>query len=199
MVFLLRAAARVVAAVWMVVLALFGLAVGLFCLDGLVGLGGARPDRLLHLPSLRRHVAHVLAGLAAPGSTAGLALLLGLGAMGLGILLLVGLLARSRRRLAVLDRDADTGILAARPRVLRDMARALAEQADGISGVRRPRLALRRGGAGGRLTVTAAHPVSADGDVVQAAVRERLAPLSEPFGLRPRVHVHRGERGERVQ
>ena len=62
-------------------LALFGLAVAMYCVDALVGLGSVRPDRLLHLPSVRDHVGHFLNQLAAPGSTAGLALLCGLGAM----------------------------------------------------------------------------------------------------------------------
>ena len=44
---LLRALARMVGVVWMVALALFGLAVAMYCFDALIGLGSARPDRLL--------------------------------------------------------------------------------------------------------------------------------------------------------
>ena len=71
----LRTLARLIGFLWMLLLALFGLGVALYCFDGLVSLGSARPDRLLHLPSVRRHVGRFLNQVAAPGSTAGLALL----------------------------------------------------------------------------------------------------------------------------
>lgn len=199
MVLLLRALARVAETVFLVVLALFGLGVALYCFDGLVGLGGARPDRLLDLASVRRHVGHVLNLLGAPGSTAGLALLCGLGAMALGLLLLIGLLAPQRRRLAILDRGGSDGTVAARPRVLRDVARTLAARADGVSDVKRPRLALRRRGGGGRLTVTAAHPTTVDQNDVRRELNERLEPITTPFHLAPRVRLRRAESGGRVR
>jgi len=34
---------------------------------------------------------------------------------------------------------------------------------------------------------------------VERAVTERIDPITEPFHLNRRVHVHRGEHGERVQ
>ena len=69
---LLRVFGRMVGVVWMLVLALFGLAVAMYCVDALVGLGSVRPDRLLGLPGVRRHVGRFLDQVAAPGSTAGL-------------------------------------------------------------------------------------------------------------------------------
>ena len=111
---LLRPLARVIGVLWMLVLALFGLAVAMYCVDALVGLGSVRPDRLLHLPSVRDHVGHFLDQLAAPGSTAGLALLCGLGAMLLGILLLIGVIGRRKQRLVILEQDGQTGTIAAR-------------------------------------------------------------------------------------
>src|ERR1700748_1692611 len=96
---LLRPLARLIGFIWMVVLALFGLAVAMYCVDALVGLGSVRPDLLLHLQSVRDRVGRVLERLAAPGSTAGLALLCGLGAMLLGIVLLIGVLGRRQQRL----------------------------------------------------------------------------------------------------
>ncbi len=196
---LLRALTRLIGVLWVLVLALLGLGVALYCLDGLIGLGSARPDRVIDLPGVRRHVGHFLGQLAAPGSTAGLALLCGLGAMLLGLLLLVGTLRSSKQRLAVLDRDSSTGTLAARPRPLRDMSRALAEQASGASSVRRPKLSLSRRGTRGRLKVTASRAETSDRREVERAVKDQLEPLSGPFALRPRVRVRVGREGERAR
>jgi hypothetical protein len=49
----------------------------LYCVDGLISLGSIRPDRLLHLRSVRHHVGRFLTQITAPGSTAGLALAAG--------------------------------------------------------------------------------------------------------------------------
>lgn len=195
---LLRAVTRVVGILWTLVLALAGLAVGLYCLSRLVSLGAANPPRLLHLPAVRRHVGHFLDQLAAPGPTAGLALVCGLGAMAIGILLLVGLLGPRRTHLAILDGDGE-GRLAARPRAVRELARALAGQADGATQVRRPRVVLSRSGRRGRLIVRAARTPTGESAEVQRAVAERLTPLTESFHLRPRIHIAAGEAGERVE
>ncbi|MFZ0385954.1 MAG: hypothetical protein WAL22_09840, partial [Solirubrobacteraceae bacterium] len=81
------------------------MAVALYCVDALVSLGSIRPDRLLHLPTVRRHVGRFLDQLAAPGSTAGLVLLCGLGAMLIGVLLLIGVIGRRKQRLVILEQD----------------------------------------------------------------------------------------------
>lgn len=195
---LLRVLSRLMGALFMLFLALLGLGLALYCLDGLVGLGSARPDRVLDLPTVRDSVGHWLAQLAAPGSTAGLALLCGVLAMLLGVLLLVGTLRSSRQRLAVM-RAGYEGTVAARPRVLRAIARTLAQRADGATSVGRPRLALSRRGNGGRLRVTATQSPGSDRQAVERAIVETLEPVSEPFHLRPRVHVSVGERGARAQ
>jgi hypothetical protein len=175
------------------------LALALYCLDGLVGLGSIRPDRLLHLPSARRHVGHFLSQLADPGSTAGLALLCGLAAMAWGILIILGVVGPRRPRVAVLDRDGSGGTVAARPGPLRDMALALAEQAPGATRVRRPKLALSRTGNGGRLWIRASRARTDDPVDVSHAVEQLLEPLTEPFALRPRIHIVAGQAGERVR
>ena len=196
---LLRAMARLVGSLLMVVLALLGLGVAAYCLDGFIGLGSARPDRLLGLPAARRDVGHFLTQLAAPGNTAGLALVCGIGTILLGLLLLRALLRSSKERLVVLDTDADGARLAARPRTLQAMARALAEQAPGITTVKRPKLTLSRRGTRGRLKVTASRHRTSERDEVQRAVTGQLEPISGPFNLTPRVRVHVGQPGERVQ
>ncbi len=196
---LLRTVARVIGMLWTLALALLGLCVAMYCFDGFLSLGSARPDRLLHLPTVRRHVGHFLDQLAAPGSTAGLALVCGLGAMLTGLLLLAGTLRSRRERLVMLDRDAKQGTLAAKPRALTEISRALAEQADGATSVKRPKLNLSRRGTRGRLRVTASRARTSDRREVERAVTDRLAPISEPFGLRPRVRARLGGQGDRVQ
>lgn len=196
---LARALARLIGAIWMVVIALFGLGVALYCFDALVGLGSVRPDRLVHLSSVSGHTGRFLAQVAAPGTTAALALLCGLGAMAIGVLLLVGTLRSSRRRLAVLDADSTRGTVAARPRVLGDMSRHLAQQTEGATSVKRPRLSLSRNGRRGRLRVRSARTRRSDPRVVKQALAAAVSPVAEPFGLKPRIRVKLSEGRGRVQ
>ena len=196
---LLRALARLVGVVWMLVLALFGLGVALYCVDALVGLGSVRPDRLLDLPGVRDHVGRFLNQVAAPGSTAGLALLCGLGAIFLGILLLIGVLGRRKQRLVILEQHDRTGVLAARQRPLAEMARALAEPAPGATLVKRPTFLPARRGARGTLKLAATRTRPTDPRELQAAIEEAVEPITEPFGLTPRVRVRVAEGKNRVQ
>jgi hypothetical protein len=196
---LLRAFARVIGAVLMVLLALLGLGVAMYCVDALVSLGSIRPDRLLHLPSVRQHVGRFLDQVGAPGPTAGLALLCGLGAMLLGILLLIGVLGRRRQRLVILESDSQTGAIAARRRPLGEMARALAEPASGATSVKRPTFSLSRRGTRGKLKINATRTRTTDPRELQTAVQTAVEPITEPFGLRPRVRVRLGESGNRAQ
>ncbi|MGI8412359.1 MAG: hypothetical protein ACR2QA_07665 [Solirubrobacteraceae bacterium] len=195
---LLRPLTRLIGAVWALALGLLGLGIALYCLDGLVSLGSARPDRPLGLVSVRRHVGHFLDQVAARGPIAGLALLCGVGAMLIGVVLLVSTISSRRQRLAVLERDAQ-GTLAARPRILRAMAGALAEQARGATSVKRPKISLSRRGTRGRLTVNASRAGTSNPKEVQRAVQDAVAPIGEPFKLKSRVRVRIGERGARVQ
>jgi hypothetical protein len=196
---LLRVLARLAGIALMLVLALAGLGVALFCLDGFIRLGSARPDRLLHLPVVRDHVGRFLHQVSAPGPTAGLALLCGVGALVLGLLLLIGLLAPRRQRLVFLEREGGEGTLAARPTALRQMAGALAASTPGATAVTRARL--RRGGRLRpiQLTVVASRSRTHDPGQVERGIDERLKPLKEPFGMRARVHVRAAEPGSRVQ
>jgi hypothetical protein len=196
---LLRTLARLVGVVWMLVLALFGLGVALYCVDALVGLGSVRPDRLLDLPGVRDHVGRFLNQVAAPGSTAGLALLCGLGAIFLGIVLLIGVLGRRKQRLVILEHDERTGVLAARQRPLGEMARALAQPAPGATLVKRPKFLLARRGARGTLKLAATRTRPTDPRVLQAAIEQAVEPITEPFGLTPRVRVRLAEGKHRVQ
>ncbi len=196
---LLRPLARLIGALWMLVLALFGLAVAMYCFDAVVSLGSARPDRLLGLQGVRRHVGRFLDQVAAPGSTAGLALLCGLGAMLLGVLLLVGVAGRRKQRLVVLEHDRQTGAVAARTKPLREMAWTLAQQARGATSVKRPQLSLSRRGTRGRLTMNATRARTTEPQELKDAVVRAVEPISEPFNLKPRVRVRLGESGSRAR
>jgi hypothetical protein len=196
---LLRVFARVVGVIWMIVVALFGLGVAMYCVDALVSLGSIRPDRLLHLPSVREHVGRFLDQVGAPGATAGLALLCGLGAMLLGILLLIGILGRRKDRLVVLESDGQTGVIAARRRPLGQIVRALAEPVNGATSVKRPKFSLSRCGTRGKLKLNATRTRTTDPRELTTAMQTAVEPITEPFGLRPRVRVRLGESGNRAQ
>ncbi len=195
---LLRPLARLVSILLMVALALVCLGVALYCLDAEISLGSIRPDRLLHLVTVRHHVGHFLTQVAAPGSTAGLALAGGVVAVLLGLLLLAGILRSSKQRLVVLEEGSD-GMLAAQSRTIRSMAQALAQRAPGATSIPRPQLKLSRRGTRGRLTVTASRSATSDPPAVKAAVTQQIEQLSGPFHLRARVRVREGDRGSRVQ
>lgn len=196
---LLRVLTRVFGVLLTLALGLVCLGIAVYCFDGLVSLGSVRPDRLLHLPSFRDHVGRFLAQIAAPGSTAALALVGGLVAILLGLLILLGTLRPNRQRLVILSRDGRGGTLAVRPGTLRVMVQTLAEQAGGATTVKRPKLKLGRRGTRGRIRVVAARTRTSDSGEVKTAVSEQIGPLIGPFNLKPRVRVYEGDRGDRVQ
>jgi hypothetical protein len=196
---LLKAFSRVVEVLLMAAIALIGLGIGLFCLSRLVSLGSARPDRLLHLPTLRHNVGHWLAQLAAPGPTALLALLGGIVALILGLLLVAGQLGSRRERLLVIEQDGAGGGLYARRRTIGQMAREEAERASGVTGVKRPKVQLTRSGRRGRLKVLAARGSDPDAETVDRAVHERLDPIAEALHLRASVRVRLVEPGAAKQ
>jgi hypothetical protein len=189
MILLARALVRLVSFLLLVILAVAGVVVAVFC----IGTGTSGPSlgklaSILHLASVRDTVGHWLGQLESSGSVAVLAGLCGLGAILFGLLLLTGLLVPRRERLVTLASDGD-GTLAARRRPLGQAAETLVEQVRGITQARarvRPR---RR--AGGRLRVRASRTRTADPTQVSAAVNEQLRELTDPFTLTARVEVAR--------
>ena len=117
----------------------------------------------------------------------------------LGVLLLVGVLGRRRERLVILDHDHQSGVVAARRRPLGEMARALAEPARGATSVKRPKFSLSRRGTRGTLKINATRTRKTDPRELQTALETAVKPITEPFGLKPRVRVRLGESGDRVQ
>jgi len=181
-----RGLARLVALVLTTALALAGVAVAVFSIQG--------DSRTLSLPNLAGHAqlddllgdtGDFLTALEADGPTAKVAALAGAGAILLGLLLLFGVLARRRERLVVMRRDGD-GTIAARPRAVEHAAVTLGEQprevlrAEAKTGARR-----RRPGA--RLRLTVYHARATDRAAATAASRDRVQPLATAFSLRPRI------------
>jgi hypothetical protein len=195
MILVARALVRLVSFLLLVILAVAGIVVAVFC----IGTGTSGPSlgklaSILHLASIRDTVGHWLGQLESSGSVAVIAGVCGLGAILLGLLLLTGLLVPRRERLVTLASDGE-GTLAARRRPLGQAAQTLVEQVRGVTQARarvRPR---RR--AGGRLRVRASRTRTADPTQVSAAVNEQLRELTDPFTLTARVEVAR--EGARVQ
>jgi hypothetical protein len=195
MILLARGLVWLVSFLLLVLLSVAGLVLAVFCIGtGTSGPSLGRLASLLQLDSLRDTVATWLAQLEADGSIATVAGLCGLGAMLLGVVLLVGLLAPRRERLVKLPGETN-GTVAARRRPLGQAAGTLVEQTRGVTGAKARVRPGRRGG--GRVNVRASRPRSADANQVRGGALEQLRDLTEPFGLKARVRLD--GRGERVQ
>jgi hypothetical protein len=199
MIALLRALCRLIGCVWTLALALLGLGIAAYCLDGVVSLGSLRPDRLIGLVTVHRRVGHFLAQLAASGPVAGLSLLCGVGAVVAGVVLLVCVSLGPNERLAILDPDHGGGRLAARPKILREMLQALVEHRRPLRVVREVKLSLTRRGRGGRVRVEIENSSTAPAAAARASVDRDLRPLSEPFALTPRVTIVPRDPARRVR
>jgi hypothetical protein len=192
-----RGLARLAALVLTTALAVAGLAVAVFSVQG--------DSATLSLPSLARQaqlddlhaeVGSWLADLEADGPVAVVAALAGGGAILLGVLLLYGVLARRRERLVVMRSD-DAGTVGARPRAVGRAAVALGEQTRAVLHAR-ARITARRHGIGGRLRLTVYHARSTHRAVAADASRARVQAFAEAFSLRLRVRGRVPRRGGRV-
>jgi hypothetical protein len=189
-----RGLARLLAALLAGALAVGGLAVALFSIQGgsatlsLPALAGR-----LHLGDLQVAVGMWLADLQADGPVARVAALAGAAAVALGVLLLFGVLARRRERLLVMRSD-DDGTIAARPRAVGQAAVALGEQSRDVLRAK-DRTSARRRGVGGRLRLTIYHAPSTDGAGTAAAGRVRIQGLADAFSLRADVRGRAPRRG----
>jgi hypothetical protein len=192
-----RALARLIALVLSATLAVTGLAVAVFSIQGNTSpLSLPRLAGLLRLDDLLGSVGFRLRDLEAPGPVAKIAALAGVGAVALGVLLLFGALVRKRERLVVMRSD-DEGTIAAHPRAIGQAAVTLGEQSRDVlhaTAKARP----KRHGAGGRLHLTAYHAQSSDGIGATTASRDRVRALADSFSLGVRVRSRVPRRGARV-
>jgi hypothetical protein len=192
MILFVRLIARLLAFVLLVALALLGLAVAVFSIQGDGGtLSLPRLAEYFELPELRAHAGRWLDQLEEPGPVALASLGGGAAAIAAGILLLAGTIVPPRERFLVVEEE-DDGRLAGRRRAVAQAARSLAEPVRGVTAAK-VRVRPRRRGRGGRLAVVAVHPRTVAGSEVEERVREVLVPLSEGFSLRARVRARRGK------
>jgi hypothetical protein len=195
---LLRVVASFVVLVLLVALALAGLAAAVFSIQG-----GDQPLSLpglakhVRLPELAETVGDYLDQLEADGPLAKRSALAGAGAVLVGALLLLGVLAPRRERLVTFERSK-AGKLGARRRTLASVAEALAEQARGVTSAKagvRPRGRMRSG----RLRVRVSHPRSYQKRDVEERVASAVSPLVDSSGLTSRVEASVGKGGARVE
>jgi hypothetical protein len=182
---LLRALARLVSFLLLAAIAVAGLAVAVFSIEG-GGTGLSIPGLAhdVHLPQLRHRAGGLLAQLEAPGGVALLSLLAGVAVVAVGLLLLAGALVPRRERLVQLD-SGEHGDLSARRAALAQVARALVEPVRGVSRLKVRVRASRSGG--GRLKVRADRPPATPEAELDAEMTERLTALTEPFELTAHV------------
>ncbi len=198
MILLGRILARVLTFLLLVALAIAGAAVAVFSIGGGSGtfsLPGLAD--LVGLPALRDRVGDLLAAVEGGGGIATITALCALGAVLLGLLLLIATFAPRRERLVVLEQD-ERGRLAARRRAIGHVAAALAQQTRGVTATK-VKVRPKRRASGGKLRVKASHPRTADSDRVRTDTQTSLESLTGPFGLSVRVKPELGEAGKRVQ
>ncbi len=192
---LLRALARLITFLLLLLLGLAGLTVAIFSIQsGLTGLSLPQLADWSHLADLRDTVGHGLRDLET-GAVNWVAALAGLGAVLLGVLLLAGILVPRRERTVSLRTD-EAGTVNARRRALGQAAESLVGQVRGIADANVKAKSRRRGG--GTLRVRAHRIRAADADQLETTVVDRLTTLTGPFALNARVDVRDAERGNRV-
>jgi hypothetical protein len=181
-----RGLARLIALVLTTMLAVAGLAVAVFSVQGdrstlsLPGLAGH-----VRLDDLLASVGKFLADLEAAGPTAKVAALAGAGTVVIGLLLLFGVLGRTRERLVVIRTD-DAGTIAARRRALAQAAVDVGEQSRDVLRAKATTTVGRRS-TGGHLRVKVYLAQSADASAATEATRARVQALAAPFSLRLRI------------
>lgn len=193
-----RGLARVIALALSTALAVVGLAVALFSIQG--GSSTVSLPSLVgyvRLDDLHAAIGVFLADLEGEGPIAKVAALAGTGAVLVGLLLVFGVLGRRRER-RIMIRNDDEGTVAARPRAISQAAVAITEQLrDALRAT--ARTSARRRGNGGRLRLTVYHAQAADRAGVTAASRDRVQALTEAFALRLRARGRLPRRGARLR
>ncbi len=193
MIVLLRAVARLVAFVLLLVLCLAGLGAVIIAVTG----GDPVVAGFARLPELRDAVGSFLERLETGGG-GGAALLGGAVVAVAALLLLVGVL-RKPLPSEILFEKAGGGHLAARRRPLAQAAAVLARQVRGVTDAK-VRIKPKRRGTGGRIDVVAVHPLSADPGQVRENVAKALEALTgDSKGVRVRPRPERAGRGNRAE
>ncbi len=196
-VFALRLVAAVVGFLLLVVIAVGGLVVAVFCLrGGTATLGLHHLASLISLPELRDKIRPFLESLEADGPAAALAALCGVGAILLGAALLVGALVPRRERALVVERT-DRGTTTARRRAVAGALGDLAERPREILAAKaKVRPYRRRPGGRVRIKLTEAAGTDERPQAVQA--RSDLDDLAGALSLQLQTVSRRPRRGGRT-
>lgn len=187
-----RALVRLLTPLLLATVALVGIAAALFSVQsGTSTLSLPNLAEIVGLPSLRESVADLLGAVEAPGPTALLSLLGGLGAILLGALMVVGSLVARAERAFVAD-ESPQGQLDARPRALAAAARGLALGTRGVTSAKAKATSTRRGG---RLALAVTHPRSASPDELRRRLEDEVRSVHEGFAAKTTLKLSIGERG----
>lgn len=195
---LARALARLLGAALLVLLAVGGVAVAVFCIQGEEAtLSLPHLASLLDLDGLRDTVGGWFETLEADGSDAAIAALCGLGAIALGALLLVGALVPGRDRLLTLD-DSEDGRLAAQRRPTAKALEALAERPGDVLGAK-ARVRPSRRGTGGSAGLVLTRTKTRDESPRADRARADLEQLGSSLGVQVHTRERRPRKGTGVQ
>lgn len=193
-----RALARLVGTLLLIVLAVGGIVVAVFCIQGdEQTLSLPHLASLLHLDELRATVGRWFEGLEASGPDAALAALCGLGAIALGLLLLIGAIVPGRDRLLTVD-EAEEGRLTARRRPTQKALESLAERPGDVLAAK-ARVRPRRTGRGGRASLVLTKTKTADETPRGERARADLQQLEQSLDLTVSTHDRRPRKGTGVQ
>ena len=195
---LARLLARLVGTVLLVVLAVGGIAVAVFSIQGSEQtLSLPHLASLLELGAFRDTVGGWFESLEAAGPDAALAALCGLAAIALGVLLVVGAVLPGRDRLLTLDED-DDGRLAAQRRPTQKALETLAERPGDVLAAK-ARVRPRRSGKGGSASLVLTRTKTRAESSRAERARADLESFEESLDLRVRTHERRPRKGTGVQ
>lgn len=196
-VFALRLLAAVLGFLLLVVIAVGGVVVAIFCLRGdSATLSLAHLASLLSLDGLRDKVGPFLTSVEADGPVAVLAALCGVGAMLLGVGLLVGALMPRRERRLIIDRG-DRGTISARRRAAGNALADLAERPREVVGAK-AKVRPNRSRAGGRARLKLTEAAGTDERPIAEKSRRELTELGEGLSLKLQTVTRRPRRGGRT-
>jgi hypothetical protein len=182
-VFLLRLLAAVLGFLVLVVIAVGGVVVAIFCIrGGTATLSLHHLASLISLPGLRDKVGPWLESLEADGPAAALAALCGAGAVLLGIGLLVGALVPRRERTLIVERG-ERGTITARRRAAGNALADLAERPREILSAR-AKVSPNRSRVGGRARIKLSEAAGTDERPQAERARAELDELADSLSLK---------------
>jgi hypothetical protein len=196
-VFVLRLLAVALGFLLLVLIALGGIVVAIFCIrGGIATLSLHHLASLISLPGLRDKIGPWLESLEADGPVAALAVLCGAGAVLLGIGLMVGALVPRRERVLIVDRT-DRGTIAARRRATGSALADLAERPREVLSAK-TKVRPNRSRAGGRARLKLIEAAGTDERPKAEQARTELKDLAEALSLKLQTARRRPRRGGRT-